>query len=392
MLEGIRILDLTRVMAGPFCTAMLADVGAEVIKIEVPGRGDDSRFLGHMEQGISTYFLMLNRGKKSLTLNLKSNEGIDILKSLIAECDVLIENFRPGVMAKFGLSYADVKAINAKIIYASISGFGQESPLVDKPAYDLIIQAMSGLMSVTGSPDGSPTAVGESVADICSGIYTAWGIMVGLHHRDKTGEGCQIDAAMFDSLYSMSITGLSQFFYGGTTPQRVGNRHPATYPVDSFETSDGYVTMVVATEKVFAGLMAGIGQPELSDDPKFADNKSRNKHERQLKGIIEDWTRRYTSDEVVEKLTEHRVPVGPLWDLKQVAESEHIATRGMTVMETHPILGDMPLVPQPLQFSGQNSRISGPPPELGEHSESVLMDILGYDAAAIEELKSKNII
>ncbi len=392
MLDGVRILDLSRVMAGPFCTSMLADVGAEVIKIEMPERGDDARHLGHMEQGISTYFLMLNRGKKSLTLNLKSDDGIDILKRLIAECDVLVENFRPGVMEKLGLGFEAVKSLNPAMVYASISGFGQQSPLADRPAYDLVIQAMSGLMSITGTPDGPPTAVGESVADVCSGMFTAWGIMVALHNREKTGEGCQIDTSMLDSLYAMSLTGLSQLLYGGTNPKRVGNRHPATYPVDSFECKDGYVTMVVTTNKIFARLMEGIGRAELGEDPKFVDNGSRNRHERELKGIIEDWTRQYSSDDVVKKLDKFGVPIAPLWTLKQVAESDHIAARGMTVMESHPVLGQIPLVPQPLQFTGQKSRISGPPPELGEHTEDVLADLLGLSPDEIAELRRDRVI
>ena len=392
MLAGIRILDLTRVMAGPYCTAMLADVGAEVIKLEMPDRGDDARHLGHMQDGISTCFLMLNRGKKSLTLNLKSDEGVDILGRLIAESDVLVENFRPGVMARLGLDYERAKAINSKLIYASITGFGQESPLAEKPAYDLMIQAMSGLMSLTGFPDGPPTAVGESVADVCSGMFTAWGIMVALHNREKTGEGCMIDTSMLDSLYAMSLTGLSQLLYSGDNPRRVGNRHPQTYPVDAFETKDGYVTMVVTTEKIFAGLAEGLGCPEICDDPKFSDNRARNLHEKELKGVIEDWTRQYSSDEVVDHLAQKGVPVAPLWSLEQVASSEHIAARGMTVTGHHPILGDMPLVPQPLQFSGQTNRISGPPPELGEHTDVVLSELLRMGPEEIDGLRDQGII
>jgi CoA:oxalate CoA-transferase len=279
LLDGVRVLDLSRVMSGPFCTAMLADLGAEVIKIEMPGGGDDSRHFGPFQDGESAYFMLLNRGKKSMTLDLKSERGREILMAMVKSSDVVIENFRPGVAKRLGLDYESLSQLHPGLIYASISGFGQEGPLADRPAYDLIVQAMSGLMNVTGQRDGPPTAVGESVIDVCTGMFAAWGISTALYDRERTGKGRNLDIAMMDSMFSMMLTVLSMQLYTDRPPTRVGSRHPVTYPVDVFETTDGHIVMVVTTDRGFAALCKAIGQPALSEDERFRTNADRNANE-----------------------------------------------------------------------------------------------------------------
>ena len=243
LLDGVRILDLTRVMSGPFCTAMLADLGAEVIKVEMPGFGEEGRHFAPFKDDESAYFLLLNRGKRSITVDLKSNEGVALIHALAAKSDVLVENFRPGVMKRLGLDHESLLAANPRLIYASISGFGQNGPFSDLPAFDLVIQAMSGLMSLTGPRDGAPTAVGESIADICTGMFASWGVLAALFERERTGKGRHLEVAMLDSVFAMLLTSLSRRLYIGEMPQRVGNRHPETYPVDSLPTRDGGIVV-----------------------------------------------------------------------------------------------------------------------------------------------------
>ena len=392
LLEGVRILDLSRVMSGPFCTAMLADLGAEVIKIEIPGNGDDSRFFGPFVDGESAYFMLLNRGKKSLTLDLKSDEGKKILMAIVAECDVVVENFRPGVAQRLGLDYETLKSENPALIYASISGFGQGGPFADRPAYDLIVQAMSGLMQITGQRDGPPTAVGESVVDVCTGMFAAWGIMSALFARERTGKGRYLDVAMLDSMYSMMLTVAAMQLYTDKPPGRVGSRHPVTYPVDVFETIDGHIVMVVTTDRTFGKLCGVIGRPEVADDPKYRTNADRNTNEAELKAAIEEWTSGQSSDAAVLALGEAGIPAGPVLSVGDVTESDHIAHRGMVTHVDHPTLGKVPLVHQPVQFSDADREFQRPPPLLGEHTRELLASLLGLSESDIEKLSDDDII
>ncbi|MEE2720763.1 MAG: CoA transferase [Pseudomonadota bacterium] len=392
LLEGVRILDLSRVMSGPFCTAMLADLGAEVIKIEMPGTGDDSRFFGPFVDGESAYFMLLNRGKKSLTLDLKSDEGKKILMSIVAECDVVVENFRPGVAQRLGLDYETLKSENPALIYASISGFGQGGPFADRPAYDLIVQAMSGLMQITGQRDGPPTAVGESVVDVCTGMFAAWGIMSALFARERTGKGRYLDVAMLDSMYSMMLTVAAMQLYTDKPPGRVGSRHPVTYPVDVFETIDGHIVMVVTTDRTFGKLCGVIGRPDVADDPKYRTNADRNTNEAELKAAIEEWTSGQSSDAAVSALGEAGIPAGPVLSVGDVTESDHIAHRGMVTHADHPTLGKVPLVHQPVQFSDADREFQRPPPLLGEHTRELLASLLGLSESEIEKLSDDDII
>ena len=392
LLEGVRILDLSRVMSGPFCTAMLADLGAEVIKIEMPGNGDDSRFFGPFVDGESAYFILLNRGKKSLTLDLKSDEGKKILMAIVAECDVVVENFRPRVAQRLGLDYETLKSENPALIYASISGFGQGGPFADRPAYDLIVQAMSGLMHTTGQRDGPPTAVGESVVDVCTGMFAAWGIISALFARERTGKGRYLDVAMLDSMYSMMLTVAAMQLYTDKPPGRVGSRHPVTYPVDVFETIDGHIVMVVTTDRTFGKLCGVIGRPEVADDPKYRTNADRNTNEAELKAAIEEWTSGQSSDAAVLALGEAGIPAGPVLSVGDVTESDHIAHRGMVTHVDHPTLGKVPLVHQPVQFSDADREFQRPPPLLGEHTRELLASLLGLSESDIEKLSDDDII
>lgn len=392
ILGGIRVLDLSRVMSGPFCTSMLADLGAEIIKIEMPEVGDEGRSFGPYRNGESTYFMMLNRNKKSVTVNMKAPEGRDVIRALIPKCDVLVENFRPGVMARLGLDEASVRQLNPDIIYASISGFGQDGPLRDWPAFDLVIQAMSGLMSLTGPKGGPATAVGESVADVCTGMFAAFGIVSALFDRERTGQGHSLDVAMLDSMMAMQLTGLSRQLYSGDTPTPVGNRHPVTYPVDSFPTETGDVVMVCFSDAAFAELAKLMDRPGLASDRRFADNAARNVNEDELRRLIADWTAPQTQDAVIDALQGARIPAAPVWNLEQLVQSEHVQARDLVSAGRHAKLGEVPLVSQPVKFSGIEADPNPNTPSLGEHTDAVLDEIAGLDPDAIAELRKKNAI
>ena len=392
LLKGVRVLDLSRVMSGPFCTSMLSDLGAEIIKIEMPGSGDEGRFFGPYKEGESTYFMLLNRDKKSVTVNLKKEEGVQLIKQLVQECDVLVENFRPGVMQRLELDYDSIKTIKPDIIYASISGFGQDSPMAHLPAFDLVIQALSGLMDLTGPKDGAATAVGESLADVCTGMFAAWGIAAALFHRERTGEGRQVDISMLDSMFAMQLTGLSQRLYFDREPRRVGNRHPITYPVDSFPTKDGAIVLVAFSDTVYRGLTHAMGKPELADDPLFLDNDARNNNEDQLRAMISEWTQSATTEEILSMLQKAKVPCAPVWSLGKVVDSEHQKARGLVSQGQHSKFGEIPLVPQPVRFTGEGEQHPQQVPQLGESTGTVLTELLGKTEDELDTLRQKGVI
>lgn len=392
ILKGIRILDLTRVMSGPYCTSMLADLGAEVIKIEMPGFGDEARHFGPYQDDESTYFMMLNRYKKSVTVDMKNPEGRKIVEALVPKCDVIVENFRPGVMQRLGLGEDAVRAMNPSMIYASISGFGQESPLQNWPAFDLVIQAMGGLMSLTGPKGGPATAVGESMADVCTGMFGAFGIVAALFDRERTGKGSAVDVAMLDSVMAMQLTGLSRQLYSGDTPRPAGNRHPVTYPVDSFPTRTGDIVLVCFSQPSFAALCTMMGQPELADDPRFATNSTRNQNEDELRRLITAWTARQEQEPLVARLQEAGIPAGPVWDLEKLTTSDHVATRDLVVNGAHEKFGTVPLVPQPVRFSGAAHAPAPFVPTLGQHTDEVLGDLLHMTDDDITQMRKRKAI
>ncbi|MDI1262273.1 MAG: CaiB/BaiF CoA-transferase family protein [bacterium] len=392
LFQGLRVLDLTRVMSGPFCTAMLADLGAEVIKIEIPGSGDEARYFAPHLNGESTYFALLNRGKRSVTINLKSPEGIALVRDLSRQADVIVENFRPGVMDRLGLGYESLQQQNPKLIYASISGFGQEGPLADLPAFDLVIQAMSGLMSVTGEAGGRALAVGESVADITTGMFAAWGIAAALYDRERTGIGRRLEVAMLDSVFSMLLTNLSRRLFTDQPTRRVGNRHPETYPVDSFVTQDGDIVLVGFSEAIVKRIFEAIGRPELSSDPRFKTNRDRNLHEAELRSIIANWAATLTQQQALARLREADVPAAPVWTLDELLASEHVSARNLLQPGFNAKLGDIQVVPQPVRFTGTEVPTAIRTPTLGEDTESVLRDELGLDEQRIARLRAAKTI
>jgi CoA:oxalate CoA-transferase len=372
LLAGIRVLDLTRVMSGPFCTAMLSDLGAEVIKLEECGTGDVSRSVTPHIDGESTYFMLLNRGKKSVEIDLKSDAGRQVVLDLARHSDVLIENFRPGVMERLGLSYEEVAKINSRLVYVSVSGFGQTGELSRLPAYDLVVQAMSGLMSLTGEKEGRALAVGESLADVCTGVFAAFGTMAALFGREKSRKGCHVDVAMLDCMCSMLVTALSRALFGFEHPRARGNRHPTTYPVDSFPTLTGDIVLVCFGDTAFRDLVAAIGRPALADDPRFRSNADRSRHDVELADIIGSWSRQRSRENVLSALREHGLPCAPVWSLSELLATGHLQARGMIAAGTVASLGEVPIVTQPVKFSTQQNPSRASIPRLGQHNEEIL--------------------
>ncbi|MEQ5126195.1 CoA transferase [Providencia alcalifaciens] len=366
-LAGIKVIDLSRVLAGPYCTGMMADLGAEVIKIEVPDHGDDSRHLGPFIDGESVYYGLINRGKRSIELDLKDDGDRQILFQLIKESDVVVENFRPGVTKRLGIDFDSVKQINPNIIYASISGFGQNSPLASYPAYDIVAQAMSGLMSVTGSPESGPTRSGESIGDVCAGVFASWAISSALFARERHGEGAQyLDVAMVDVLLSMQLTGLSNLFANGKAPSLVGNRHPVSTPFDTYQAKDGLVVIAIASEKLFQRFCECMGKPELSQDPRYLNDPTRTVNQAALREEIERWTGSKSVEEVCDLLLNAGVPASPIHNLQQATQSEHAEVRQVL---THLNDGGTPLISQPVFFNGVKPRVTQRAPVLGEGNE-----------------------
>ena len=367
-LQGVRVLDLSRVLAGPHCTAMLADLGAEVIKFEVPEHGDDSRHLGPFKDGESVYFGLINRGKRSVEIDFKAAAERARLYELVREADVVVENFRPGVTQRLGIDFDTLKHYNPKLIYASISGFGQHGPLSRNPAYDIVAQAMSGLMSVTGFAQTGPTRSGEAIGDLCAGVYAAWAISSALFARERHAPGTQyIDVAMFDVLFSLQMTGLSNLFANGVAPGLVGNRHPVSTPFDTYRAADGLVVIAVASNKLFQRLCDCMGQPGLGLDPRFADDPQRTLNEPALRAEIEAWTGRLSVDQACEILLDAGVPASPVWNLAQAAESEQAQVRQLLI---RPEGSALPLVPQPVFFNGHKPHTTRVAPRLGADNQA----------------------
>jgi formyl-CoA transferase len=391
-LLGVRVLDLSRVLAGPFLTMLLADMGAEIIKLEVPGRGDDAREFPPFLDGQSMYYVNLNRGKKSITLNLKRTEGKKVFVELVKRCDVLLENFRPGTMERLGLSYDDLKKVNPRLVYASISGFGQTGPYRRRPGYDIIGQAMGGLMSITGWPDSPPTRAGTAIGDILSALYTCIGILAALQVREKTGEGQTVDVALVDSVYASLENIPQKVFVEGEVPGRIGNRYEFIYPYDSFEARDGWVIIGIANDAIWKRFLETTGM-EVLDDPKFVTNPSRVDHYEPIRDAIRGWVSARSVDEVVSKLNGNGIPSCPIYDLKQASEDPHIGgARGMTVEWEQPGLGEVTLLGNPIKMSATDPVPRGPAPELGGDTNSVLENLLGLSRKEIDELREHGVL
>jgi len=390
-LEGVRILDMTRVLAGPYCTALLADLGAEIIKLE-PLHGDDYRHIGPFFDGESALFSLNNRGKKSIALNLKEERGLQIALEIADQVDVIVENFRPGVAARIGLGPDTLRERNPGLVYCSISGFGQTGPMKDQPAYDLVVQAMSGLMAATGEEGGQPLKTGESIADLTGGLFGSWGILAALVHKGRTGVGATLDVSMYDALYSMLTTSHALHLYADKTPQRVGNRHPLSTPFGCYETSDGQVVIAVLNTAQFARFADLIEHGGIESDPRFASDTARTENEAELRTMIENWSTNRSTEAAIVDLAGIGVPCAPIWDIVQATNSDHARERGLVRNVTHSKLGESPVVGQPVFFNGQKPGVDRGAPSLGAEADEVLSTFTGLTLSEIRELQDNGIL
>jgi len=383
-LSGIRVVDLTRVLAGPFCTMMLADMGAEVVKIERPGVGDDSRAFGPFVDGESAYFMCLNRNKKSMVLDLKSEDGKKIFKKLVSEADVVVENFRPGTMEKLEIGYEELKKVNPQIIYAASSGYGHTGPYSKRPAYDSIIQAMSGLMSITGQPGGAPTRVGASIADIIAGMYTAYGILTALFYRQITGVGQKVDVAMFDAVVSVLENAITRYFVSGEVPTRIGNRHPSIAPFTSYQTKDDYIIVAVGNDRLWEAFCKAIERTDLLEDEQFTTNKDRSMRWELLDDILKEVMKEKTTGEWLQIIQEAGVPSAPINTIDKVVKDEQLILREMIVKTVHSKVGEFLVPGIPVKLSETPGKVETAAPILDEHREEIFSTWLGYDKAQIQ--------
>ncbi len=391
-LAGIKVVDLSRFIAGPYCTMKLGDMGAEVIKIETPERGDDSRALGPpFLNGESAYYMSFNRNKKSVTLNLREEKGKEILRKLISEADIFIENFRIGVTEKMGLTYDDVKKLKEDIIYCSVTGYGHNSPYREKPSFDVMIQGEAGLMSITGFPEGPPQRVGVAIADILGGFHAVEGILLALLVRNQTGKGQFVDVSLMDSIISILTYQAGNFLATGDAPQRVGNRHPMITPYESFETKDGYVIFAVGNQRLWENFIKVLGREDLNEDPRFADMKSRNQNPAELKEILEEITRTKNTEEWVKIMEKEGVPCGRIRTLDQVLTDPHVDIREMVLEKEHPTAGMIKLTGVPTKLSLTPGEVSAVPPTLGQHTDEVLSE-LGYSEDDIKGFRDQKIV
>jgi len=389
-LDGITVLDLTRVLSGPYCAMLLGDMGARVIKIEQPGKGDDTRAWGPPFLDCeSAYFLSINRNKESVTLDFKHPEGRAILDRLIERSDVLVENFRPGTLGKMGLDYESLASTHPRIVYASVSGFGQTGPRRREPGYDAVIQAEGGLMSITGAADGPPYRLGVAIADIVSGMFAAYGVVTALFARQRTGRGQMVDVAMLDAVAALLTYQAGNYFASGDIPKRLGNRHPSIVPYETFAAADGEFVLAVGNEDLWRRFCE-VADLDLGE--RFATNRQRVTQYEELRPLIADALGRHPRQYWIERLTAAGVPCGSVRDLQEVFDDPQLAAREMIAELEHTTIGPLKMLGVPVKLSGTPGAIRTPPPRLGEHTDAVLQRDLGFDADAIARLRSQKVI
>lgn len=392
-LEGIRVIDLTRILAGPYCTMMLGDMGAEIIKIENPDGGDDTRSWGPpFLNGVSAYFLSINRNKKSLTLNLKDERGKALLRDLIRKGDVMVENFRPGALEKLGFSWEEIRRANPRMIFASLSGFGQTGPRRSEPGFDVVIQGEGGVMSITGDPDGPPTKVGASIADITAGMLAAQGVMLALYHREKTGVGQMVDVSMLDGQVALLAYHANGYFATGRVPPRRGNRHPSITPYETYSCGDGYFNLGVGNDSLWRRFCDAMGLGSLKEDPRFAVNKDRVSNREALQRILDAFFAEKTVEETIEALRGAGVPCGPINDLGQTLSDPQVLAREMVVDVDAPVAGPTKVTGVPIKLSETPGAVRTPPPALGQHTDEVLEAVLGMDEAQRSALREEGVV
>ena len=390
-LSNIKVLDLTRVLAGPYATMILADLGAEIIKIEQPGKGDDSRAYGPYKNGESAYFMSLNRNKESVTLNMKTPEGKDIIKKLVRKVDVLVENFRPGTMERFGLGYDVLKELNPRLIYAASTGYGQTGPYSQRPAYDAVVQAMGGIMSITGQEDGKPTRIGTSIGDIAAGMFTAIGILAALHERERSGLGQMVDVAMLDCQVAILENAISRYEFTGEIPCPIGNRHPSIVPFETFETMTDPIMVAAGNDRLWATL-CDLMDLDIACDPRFATNPQRNENYHYLKPILVDKFMTRTAEEWQEMFDEAGIPSGPINTVDKVVTNEQVVARDMILEVEHPVAGNTRIPGLPIKLSRTPGEIHKAAPVLGEDTEKLLGQYLGLSPEEIDQLRDKQVI
>jgi crotonobetainyl-CoA:carnitine CoA-transferase CaiB-like acyl-CoA transferase len=399
-LAGLRVLDLTRVLAGPWATQTLADLGAEVIKIERPGSGDDTRAAGPPflkdrhgnDTTDSAYYLSANRGKQSVAINIATAEGQELVRKLATTADVFVENYLVGKLASYGLDYERLRAINPRLVYCSITGFGQTGRYRDRPGYDFIFQAMGGMMSITGEPDGMPQKVGVAFSDLMTGMYATVAILAALRHRDATGRGQHIDLALLDVQIAALANMNMNYLVSGRVPKRMGNAHANLVPYQVFTCSDGHIVVAVGSDGLFRSLCKGLGVPELADDPRFNTNPGRVRNRTALIEILDKIFAAQPVADLTARLHAEGVPAGPINDLAQVFADPHVRDREMVVSVEHPIAGMTPLVASPIRLSETTVEYNVPPPVLGQHTEPVLKKLASLSGEEIARLKQGNII
>lgn len=403
-LSHIRVLDLSRVLAGPWAGQNMADLGAEVIKVERPKIGDDSRTFGPpwvkdragKDTRDSAYFTSANRGKKSLTLNIAVPEGQAIVRELAAKSDVLLENYKFGDLARYGLGYEQLKRVNPRLVYCSVTGFGQTGPYRERPGYDFMIQGMGGMMSVTGQPSGSPGGepmrAGVPIADIITGMYASIAICAALAHRERSGGGQHLDLALLDSQVALLAYQNTNYFATGVAPRRIGNLHPNIAPYQPFRASDGELILACGNDNQYRKFCEAAGCPELAADPRFATNGKRVENRAELSRLLGEIFRKRTKEQWLELLEAAGIPNGPINDLAQVYKEPQVEARGVRIELEHAAGGKLPLVASPMRFSGTPLEYRLAPPALGQHTDEILSGLLGKDAAEIERLRAAGVI
>lgn len=383
------MLDLSRVLAGPYCTWILASLGADVVKVEQPGRGDQSRDIPPFVEGESVYYMSLNREKRGMTLDLK--HAGDVMRGLLPWADVLVENFSLGVMERLGLGYEAVSAVNPRLVYTSISGFGQTGPARNRRAYDQVIQALSGVMSITGEPGRPPVRVGFSIGDIAAGMFASTAILAALRERDRSGVGQHLDVSMLDSVLALLENPIARYLATGETPERLGSRHPTVTPNQGFEAADGWFVVSVGNDEQWPRFCRAIGHPELLEDERFARNADRTSRQSELEAILQPILRQRMRAEWIECIEAAEVPAAPINSIAEVAAWEHLSARKMLVEVEHPVAGPGRFVRFPVQMSGAGQAASHPAPTLGQDTDAILRE-LGFVDGEIASLRQSGVV
>ncbi|WP_114392861.1 CaiB/BaiF CoA transferase family protein [Oleisolibacter albus] len=395
-LAGIRVLDLSRILAGPWATQMLGDFGAEIIKVERPGEGDDTRRWGPPfldgPDGPSAYFLTANRNKRSLCIDFTTADGQALVRDLAARSDILVENYKVGGLARYGLDYDSLRAVNPRLIYCSITGFGQDGPYAQRLGYDFLIQGMSGLMSVTGSADSGPLKAGVALADIITGLYAGNAMLAALHHRARTGEGQRLDIALLDCMVAAMANQALNRLVGGRDPGRLGNAHPSIVPYDTFPVADGHINLAVGNDRQFQRLCAVLGLEALADDPRFASNSARVTNRLVLTDLLSERLRTQPGAWWLERLEAAEVPAGPINSLGRMFDDPQVRHRGLALEMPHPTLGAVPGVASPVKFSASPVVDSAAPPALGADTAAILRDLLGLEPGDIDHLRDRGVV